>query len=111
MIMPMKKIFLVVQDKRQEESLKMLRKIGVVHLERKAVSSVALTKLLDRKAKAEMVLRVLKLYEKPDEKEGQKKENTIPAGDLIGQVLECLEERKTLQEHSIKLISERNRLA
>ncbi|MCL2129891.1 MAG: V-type ATP synthase subunit I [Treponema sp.] len=63
MIVPMKKVSLVVLDKRREESLEKLREIGVVHLERKNVSSDSLTKLLDRKAKIENVLNILRPFE------------------------------------------------
>ena len=64
MIVPMKKVSLVVLDKDREVSLRKLRKIGVIHLERKSVSSDALVKLLDRKAKVETVLGILQPYEK-----------------------------------------------
>ena len=64
MIVPMKKVSLVVLDKHREESLRKLRKIGVIHLERKSVSSDSLAKLMDRKAKVETVLGILQPYEK-----------------------------------------------
>ena len=64
MILAMKKVSLVVQDKHREEALKQLRKIGVIHLEKKSVSSDVLAKLLDRKAKAETTLGLLQPYEK-----------------------------------------------
>jgi V/A-type H+-transporting ATPase subunit I len=71
MIVPMKKVSLVIMEKSREEALDNLREIGVVHLERKAVSSEALVKLLDRKAKAENVLGILRSYE--TKKKGPKK--------------------------------------
>ena len=63
MVVPMKKVSLVVMDKNREESLKKLREIGVVHLSKKSVSSDALSKLLDRKAKIENVLGILRSQE------------------------------------------------
>ena len=62
MIVPMKKISLVVLDKHREESLKKLREIGVLHLEQKKVSSNTLTKLVDRKAEIESALTILGSY-------------------------------------------------
>jgi V/A-type H+-transporting ATPase subunit I len=59
----MKKVSLVVMEKSREESLVELRKLGLVHLERKNVSSEALSKLLDRKGKIESALGILRPYE------------------------------------------------
>ncbi|MDR1178806.1 MAG: V-type ATP synthase subunit I, partial [Spirochaetaceae bacterium] len=63
MIVPMKKVSLVVMDKYREESLKRLRDLGIVHLESRSVSSEALTGLLDRKTKTDTALGMLKPYE------------------------------------------------
>ena len=50
-------------DKHREESLKKLRDVGVVHLEKKNVSSPALTKLLERKAEIESAFGIIGTYE------------------------------------------------
>ncbi|MDR1429639.1 MAG: V-type ATP synthase subunit I [Spirochaetaceae bacterium] len=63
MIVPMKKVSLVVMDKYREESLDRLRDMGILHLERKNISSETLSKLLDRKAKTDTALGILKPYE------------------------------------------------
>ena len=63
MVVPMKKVSLVVMDKHREDSLKTLRETGVIHLERKAVSSDALSKLLDRKTRIENALGILRSQE------------------------------------------------
>jgi V/A-type H+-transporting ATPase subunit I len=68
MIVPMKKVSLVVMEKNREASLKKLREAGVVHLERKAVSSEVLGKLLDRKAKTENAIGILRPYESKKKK-------------------------------------------
>jgi V/A-type H+-transporting ATPase subunit I len=87
MIVPMKKVSLVVMEKSREEALNSLREIGVIHLERKTVSSDALTKLLDRKTKAENALGVLRPYEaqKKGAVQNARSENASPprrrAGD------------------------------
>jgi V/A-type H+-transporting ATPase subunit I len=62
MIMPMKKVSLVVMEKSREETLVKLRELGLVHLVRKSVSSDALSKLLDRKTKIENALGILRPY-------------------------------------------------
>ncbi|MDR2177257.1 MAG: V-type ATP synthase subunit I [Treponema sp.] len=59
----MKKVFLVVMEMTREESLKKLRELGLVHLERKSVSSESLSKILDRKGKIENALGILRPYE------------------------------------------------
>jgi V/A-type H+-transporting ATPase subunit I len=82
MIVPMKKVSLVVMEKCREEALGNLREIGVVHLQGKAVSSEPLAKLLDRKAKAENVLGILLSYE--SKKKAPKKPAQNAEGSLSG---------------------------
>ena len=83
MVVPMKKVSLVVMDKHQEESLKKLRDVGVVHIERKNVSSDTLTKLLERKVKIETVLGMLRSQEAEAKaaaaKAGSKAAQALPA--------------------------------
>jgi len=61
-IVPMKKVSLVVLDKHREESLKKLREIGVVHLEKKNVASDGLSRLLDRKTRIDNALGILRPF-------------------------------------------------
>jgi V/A-type H+-transporting ATPase subunit I len=61
----MKKVSLVVLDKEREASLEKLREVGVVHLEKKNVSSDSLVKLLDKRAKVETALGLLRSYPPP----------------------------------------------
>ena len=107
MVLPMKKVFLVVQDKNHEESLKLLRKIGVLHLERKTVSSAALTELLAKKARADNVLRILKSYDKDD---GEERAAPAVNNEIIDRVLELTDERKSLQEELARLKKEQGRI-
>ncbi|MCL2380417.1 MAG: V-type ATP synthase subunit I [Treponema sp.] len=58
----MKKVSLVVMDKYREISLKKLRETGVLHLEKKNVSSDTLAQLLNRKAGIESAIGLLQLY-------------------------------------------------
>ncbi|MCL2008589.1 MAG: V-type ATP synthase subunit I [Treponema sp.] len=109
--MPMKKVSLVTQDKHREESLKLLRKIGVVHFERRTVTSDALTKLLERKTKAELALRSLRLYVKEEKDAGKEPPVTNnTALEIVGEVLHHVEEKKTLQEDLARFKKERSRL-
>ena len=112
MIVPMKKVSLVTQDKHREESLKLLRKIGVVHFERKVVSSDILTRLLERKAKAETALRTLRLFEKEDKKNpvADKPSIGVPAAQIIAEVIQYVEERKASQEELARLRKEKSRI-
>jgi V/A-type H+-transporting ATPase subunit I len=74
----MKKLSLVVMEKSREDSLKKLREIGVVHLEKKSVTSEALTKLLDRKAKAENAVGILRTYAVGKKAAGQAESPSAP---------------------------------
>ncbi|MCL2472654.1 MAG: V-type ATP synthase subunit I, partial [Treponema sp.] len=120
MVLPMKKISLVVMEKEREESLKKLRSLGVVHLERKGVSSEQLTKLLDRKAKTEKALGILRLYAK--DKKAAAFLKTLSGGNtgscysgdpekLIREVLEYTDKKKYLSDRLANLGKERNRMA
>jgi V/A-type H+-transporting ATPase subunit I len=53
MIVPMKKLALVVRDKDQVAALTKLREIGVVHLEKTKGSSDALAMAVERKTRGD----------------------------------------------------------
>ena len=114
MIVPMKKVFLVAQDKYRDESLKILRSIGVLHLERKIVSSEALSRLLEIKTKAENSLRILRPYEKADKKTASLDklvlDNITTSDEIISKVLSLADERKTIQDNVSRLRREKSRL-
>jgi len=114
MIVPMKKVFLIAQDKYRDESLMLLRSIGVLHLERKIVSSDALTKLLEKKTKAENSLRILRPYEKTDKKSASMDKATrdmiTTADEIISKVLSLADERKGIQDNVSRLRREKSRL-
>ena len=67
MILPMKKVCLVVQEKSHEDALKTLREVGVVHLERKAVVDFN-SSAQKKKAKVEQALGLLREFKLPKEK-------------------------------------------
>jgi V/A-type H+-transporting ATPase subunit I len=130
----MKKVSLVVLNKNREASLRKLRELGVVHLEKKTVSSEALSKLFDRKTKIDNALGIIRSYEPekkpkkaalPAPREEEKNTNhnrratdynlpyTAEAADKTDKVtliLEYAEGRKALQEKLNALGRERSRI-
>ncbi len=113
MIVPMKKVSLVVMDQYREESLKKLRELGVVHLETGSASSDKLNALLDRKAKIQSAKAILKRYS-DGSKDNQHDDEALPPvkgiiysteglnreaeTDLVKQILACEDELKLHQE-------------
>lgn len=98
MIVPMKKVSILILDAARNVSLEKLRELGVLHLERKSVASDTLSKLIDLKNKAEGALGMVSNYtidKKVVPPPGATEENTA------AHVLELVDKRKTLQEHLI----------
>ncbi|MDR0879041.1 MAG: V-type ATP synthase subunit I, partial [Treponema sp.] len=134
MIVPMKKVSLVVMDKDREASLEKLREMGLLHLERKTVSSESLTKLLDQKNRSDTALGLLRSYAVKKKAKGKKTAGVTnspektPAGNTAGEfyssdsvnevtppdpvtrVLALGEEKKTLQEQLVAQVRERSRI-
>jgi V/A-type H+-transporting ATPase subunit I len=108
MIVPMKKVSLVVLDKTRETSLEQLRELGVVHLEKKAVHSDTLAKLLERRARVETALGLLRAYAAPKGKPAAASGD--PAGDPAAQALALGDEKKNLQEQLAFQNKERSRI-
>jgi V/A-type H+-transporting ATPase subunit I len=133
MIVPMKKVTLVVMDKDREVSLEKLRNIGIMHLEKKTVQSGALTGLLERWARTETALGLLRSYAAPKGKSSggdagvsadrrnagpagaedfysTDSVNTVKAPDPVALALELGEEKKNLQEQLVSQNKERSRI-
>ncbi|MDR3174010.1 MAG: V-type ATP synthase subunit I, partial [Treponema sp.] len=132
MIVPMKKVSLVVRDKERVSSLEKLRELGVMHLERKSAQSETLTKLLDRRARVEAALGILQTYPLPKKAElppqaeaphrrktDRREDEDFYSADSVNKpappdpVLETLalgEEKKNLQEQMVFLGKERSRI-
>ena len=68
MIVPMKKVSLVVQDRYQQNALIKLRDIGVVHIQKTNAASDRLAKTLEQKAMAENALGLIQSYKAPKKK-------------------------------------------
>jgi V/A-type H+-transporting ATPase subunit I len=108
----MKKISLVVMDKSREASLEELRDLGVVHLEKRDVSSARLSFLLERKSRAETALGILQSYAVKGASNGSPKKSGVspdPEG-FVGKVLVLSEEKKSLQEQAAWNSRERSRI-
>jgi V/A-type H+-transporting ATPase subunit I len=134
----MKKISLVIMDKTREDSLQKLRNLGVLHLEKRQVNSEPLNRLLDRKAKVESALGMLKAVSvpkktpdtsgqalsnggenlqrrktdkiKPEEFYSADALDAATRPDLVTLITELAEEKKTLQEKFFALTKEKSRL-
>jgi V/A-type H+-transporting ATPase subunit I len=111
----MKKISLVVMDKSREASLESLREIGVVHLEKRNVSSTELSLLLDQKARVETARGILQAYKERGSKEQtakepRPKERSSNPQELVDKVLSLSEEKKSLQEQAAWNTKERSRI-
>ncbi|MFP3089241.1 V-type ATP synthase subunit I [Treponema sp. TIM-1] len=119
----MKKVSLVVMEKNREVSLEKLREAGVLHLEKRNVRSDELTKLLDRKAKTETALGVLRSYPLENGAAGKipldggeqdvfssDTLNGETPPDLVARILELGDEKKALQEQLLVNTKERSRI-
>ncbi|MDR2096206.1 MAG: V-type ATP synthase subunit I [Treponema sp.] len=132
----MKKVSLVIMDKTREDSLEKLRDLGIMHLEKRQVNSETLSRLLDRKLKAESALGMLKAVPvpkkmpdvsgqsnggtnlrrrktdkvRPEEFYSAEALDAAARPDLISLVMELAEEKKTLHEKFFTLTKERSRI-
>jgi V/A-type H+-transporting ATPase subunit I len=79
MIVPMKKICLLVQDKTREETLKKLRSVGVVHLEKRDAPLDANSNAQKRKVKVEEAIGLIQDYKVPKKKQNDSANQTWPA--------------------------------
>jgi V/A-type H+-transporting ATPase subunit I len=103
----MKKVSLVVMDKERERSLEKLREVGVMHLIKRNVASEGLSKLLDKKAKIESAIGLLRPYLKAKQVQGEaRKEEQDP----VGRILALGDERKAAQEQLLFYTKERSRI-
>jgi len=68
MILPMKKVCLVVQDKHQDEALAKLRETGIVHLEMSKPAPEKFTAIMERKTQTENAIALIRQYKAPKAK-------------------------------------------
>jgi V/A-type H+-transporting ATPase subunit I len=67
----MKKVSLIIQDKAQDEALDKLREVGVLHLEKRNASSEALARVLDRKARGDSAMALIRPARAPEKRKGK----------------------------------------
>ena len=112
MIVPMKKVTLVVLDREREDALKALRKTGVLHIEKQEAQSETLEKLTSTLADAEQALAVLGEYAgKNTGKSSSHSGDTNNASEIVEQVLQLREERKEAYEIMARTGRELDRFA
>jgi len=109
MIVPMKKVALVVFDRERDASLESLRKLGVVHLERKSVSSDELNKIMEQKAQAEHALGILRNAASKEGSNPTANRNKEPSL-LIQEILRLADQKKQEQELLAADIKELHRI-
>ncbi len=111
MIVPMKKVTLVVLDRERQEALKALRKTGVLHIEKQEGHSDTLEELTESLVSAEKVLAVLEEY---DDKKAQKILNNSGSSEqafsIVERVLQLQDERKEAYETMARVGRELDRL-
>jgi len=90
MIVPMKKVCIVVQDKYREEALKKLRAVGVVHLERRDAAIDANSNAMKLKTKVEDAMGLIQDFKPPK----KKKEVIDPEEDRKGDLFRILNLQK-----------------
>lgn len=109
MIVPMKKVTLVVMDRERETALERLREVGVVHLAKKQVSSPVLEKLMEERSRFVAADALLRTAAAEAEKKGIAPA-AEPCNDPVGETLRLHEEIKTLQEANAADLREISRL-
>ncbi|MDR0411825.1 MAG: hypothetical protein LBH75_07640 [Treponema sp.] len=105
MIVPMKKASIILSAVAQENYLEKIRELGVIHIEKKTVSSESLVKAVEQKNKAEIALGVLRTY-----KTTKNVTHSVVEKDVTVQVLDLVERRKSLQEQKAFLLKEMSRI-
>ncbi|MCL1837115.1 MAG: V-type ATP synthase subunit I [Treponema sp.] len=135
MIVPMKKVCLVVQDRNQNEALTKLREVGVVHVEKTNATSDRLAKVLERKAATENAIGLIQPYKVPKDKPADVETspkgrrisdrvgleedqpysveavNTPTRPHLVDLMVGLGKDRKTLEDRQVFLARERSRIA
>ena len=131
MIVKMKKVSIVVFDRFREQSLKALRKLGLVHIESRPAASDELIRLAEQSAQLERARLLIPEESKKDRKQRQKREKklkrqpqkqrTLTAAtvtqddvdgcvEIAGEIFELTEKIRAAEERIQRLIHEQERL-
>ncbi|MDR0583402.1 MAG: V-type ATP synthase subunit I [Treponema sp.] len=102
----MKKVSLVVMEREREASLEKLREVGVLHVEKKNVSSDALGAMLEKRARLRNALGIVRRYS------ASKAGGALAADadDMVRRILGMGNEKKILQDQIMYQAKERRRL-
>jgi len=103
----MKKISLVVIEKDRETSLERLREIGVLHPEKKKISSEKMNNLMEMRKKNLKALFILRRYER---KNNPTQPCAHTALNLVDSILRLSDEKRSLQGELTDNIKEKRRL-
>lgn len=106
MIVPMKKVSLIIMGNRKEETLKKLRKLGIFHIEITEGSGERLSKLQEHAALLETALFIMGKAKKVNQKEATVTEILAFAREIIS----INEEKKRRHAEQASLNSELDRL-
>jgi V/A-type H+-transporting ATPase subunit I len=85
----MKKVSLVIQDKAQDEALDRLRDLGLLHLEKRNVSSDALAGILDRKARGDSAVALVRPAKDAKKKEPAPEKDGEPFGRRVSDAVDA----------------------
>jgi len=106
MIVPMKKVSLVIRETKKEEALKQLRKLGIVHIDITEASGERLDSLREQIALLESALFTVGKTKNAEPKEV----STAEALSLAAEIQALEEEKKQCRAEQIALLSELDRL-
>ena len=107
MIVPMKKVSLIIREDKKDEALKKLRKLGIIHIEISEGSGERLSLLQEQISALESTLFTIGKQKKVEQKDVDTEE-ALSISTMI-QVLD--EEKKQCQAERISITSELDRLA
>lgn len=108
MIVPMKKVSLVVLDSSREQSLEELRNAGVLHLEIGEGSSGELEGLYEKQARLDLAFRLIPASKKKERQEQGNFEKSIQVADGI---IDLCERGETIEDELRRLQREKDRLS
>ncbi len=112
MIVPMKKVTLVVLDREREEALRILRKTGVMHVERRTTSGQTLADLQSALSSLDQAIALLS--EAAAAKTAAGSPAAFPAGNpaaAVEEILAVRDRKRAAQESAISLARELERFA
>ena len=102
MIVPMKKVSLIIPGDKRTEALKKLQKLGMVHIEISEGSGERLTQLREQITQLEKALYIAVSKKKPEQKEL----NAPEALSIAEEIISLDEERNALQGEQVALNTE-----